>query len=405
MQEISIREYHALKGEFPAVQVNHPGVDEQALLEGDTDPMFLTLPIAEVGRKSDNGIWYDEALVTTIAEQLPGLGGIRGHIPDGMEDSAFPLEEVFWVGHELTNGVLWAKGYVPPSPTREFIRLKKAQGGRIATSIYGSAIKEVVKEQGEKRGFRLRNLTLKSVDLAPAHSASLKNQHGFAITKEMSEGEGDMPDILTAADVPQNIREQIIKESQVSGRVAELETRNMQLEQQVTEMATYKTIVAEIRATIGKDTETVQVVTEYHNMAMKLAELMGVPYSNICIKVEEMHEQVAEMRRGEFTRAVDDKIAEFTRWNTAGKPEAEKRVNDFRAAVKARLVGALNGDTAKIAETAQTIWDAEFKSIAELIVQSLAGPAAIVGGNTPPNNKVKTYTPEEIEAARSRVGF
>src|SRR5882724_11905602 len=110
-----------LKGDFPDVPT-YPHVDTDLLYEGDASPFHVTLPIAEIGRVSDSGLDYDNELVTTIAEQMSsGIGGIRGHIPDEALSTAYPVDDVHWIGHLQQGKTLWAKGYVPPGITREDI--------------------------------------------------------------------------------------------------------------------------------------------------------------------------------------------------------------------------------------------------------------------------------------------
>jgi hypothetical protein len=411
VEAVQISEIHNFKGRFPEIPTNHPEVDEQALLCGDTDPLYLNLPLAEIGKRSANGVLYDEALVTTIAEQLPGLGGGRGHIPEGQEDSAFPLEEVFWVGHVIKDNVLWAKGYVPPGRTREFIIRKKAIGGRIGTSIYGKAIREM---DTVKRAFRLRDLVLEYVDLAPDKRASLKNERGFQLTKETiqsDEGVDPMPDKaevfkeMTAADIallPQSIREAIISEAKLkvdAQRVSELES-------QVAEMRQYATVIGEIRGMVGPDADVSKVIAEYHKQMTKMSETLGVTYTNIGVRVEEMHEQVKEMKQAAFTRAVGDKVAEFTNWN-ATKDDDKKRLEQIRSSFSKRLSAEVNGDTSKVAETAQRVWTDEFQLIGEMFVQSLGGPAAIVKPSNSSSSddwRKQLETPEGLAAIKGKFG-
>lgn len=375
---ISESTLHKFVGPFPDIPV-FAHVDTELLYQGDPEPFHINLPVVEK-RVSDNGLVYDDQLLDTIAEQLQqGIGGIRGHIPDGAESTAFPIEEVFWIGTVKEQGKLWAKGYIPPSELREFVRIKKAQNGRIRTSIYGSAVRETA--NGQSGRWRAKDFELEQLDLAPPKRASLKIGDGkFLITREMAT-EDDMPEI-TINDVPAQVREQIIAQAQGNvnaQRVKELETANTELQTQVSELATFKTIVAEIRANIGKDTDTVQIVTEYHTMANKLAELLGVPYTNITVKVEEMHEQVAEMRKSAFDRVVDDQIAELTNWNPrddAGK----QRVASFRKTLRRATLTELGDkrDEAAVKETVTKLWDEEYEVLGEAVVRELAGPGAVV---------------------------
>lgn len=392
-ERVVISEVHMMKGDYPDVPV-YQHVDVALLTQNDPDPFYIVLPIAEVGRRSKNRVNYDEELVTTIAEQVASVGGFRGHLRDDQLDTAYPVDDVYWVGHLRKGNTLWAKGYIPPGDTREDTRRKKATNRGVATSIHGDAVKEMT---GDKSGVRLRNFVMDSLDLAPEKRASLSNRRGFAITREISEGEGAMPvEINSVADVPETIREQIIRDAKVradASRVTELEQKNQQLETQVSEMRQYATVIGEIRGVLGPDADVSKVVAEYHKQMTKLSETLGVSYTNVGVRVEEMHEQIAEMRTKEFSRVVGDKVAEFTNWNVT-KDEDKKRVEQLRASFKNRLISSLNGDMTKVAETATKVWGDEFQLIAEMFVQSLGGPAAFVGGkptaNSSPVDNLKT---------------
>lgn len=375
---------HRFKGEFPVVET-YPHVDVALLEEDDPKPCYITLPVAEIGRVSANGLLYDEVLVTRIAEQLgQGTGGIRGHIPDDAVATAFPVNAIHWVGHVLKENTLWAKGYVPPGENRNDIRKKIACGGSIGTSIYGTAIKELTQSPPNARMqvWKARDFQLDQIDLAPAKRAALSNRFGVTLTAEMTNEETMPTDTVTLADVPQTVREQIIKQYETEGkaeRVAELEQANANLQSQVTELATYKSIVAEIRANIGKDTDTVQIVTEYHTMATKLAELLGVPYTNITVRIEEMHEQLAEMATKAFTHEVDDQIAKLTNWN-ATSAGAKAKVAAFRNTMKRAVLAEIGAErvVARVAEVAQKLWDEEFQLLGQSIVRELGGPSAAI---------------------------
>lgn len=391
-ERITIAEsrFHTLKGDFPDIQV-YPHIDKDLLYQGDPDPFHVVLPIAEIGRISKNGLEYDTELVAAIAEQLQsGIGGIRGHIPDENLGTAYPMDAVLWVGHSQQGDTLYAKGYVPPGDNREDIRRKKAVGGTIGTSIFGSAVKET--SQSKKRStWRAKEFKLEQVDLAPSQRAALENRRGFLITREMQEGE-DMPDvreITSAADVPQAIREQIIAESEAGkklARVSELETKVTELEAQVAEQAQYKSIVAEIRTTLGANSDIPTLVAEYYNAVSKLTTMLGVQdVASISVRVEEMQTVVAEYAKKAFEGAVDSKVAELTDWKPASD-DAKKKVEAFRKNFRRTLVGELGSERSaeKIAETAAKLWDDEFSVIGQSIVKELAGPSAIIGGKDNP---------------------
>lgn len=381
---------HTLKGDFPEIEI-YSHIDTDLLYKGDADPFHIVLPIAEIGRISKNGLEYDTALVSAIAEQLQtGIGGIRGHIPDDRLSTAYPVDAVLWIGHEQRGDVLYAKGYVPPGETRDDIRRKKAIGGTVGTSIFGNAVREQSNPK-KRNSWRAKEFKLEQVDLAPSQRAALENRRGFQITKEMQEGE-EMPElenkIVTVADVPDTIREQILRESDLSKkveRVTEMETRVTELEGQVSELATYKQIVLEIRTTLGKDTDTAAAVAEQHAMASKLAEMLGVEYSNVTITVQEMHEKIKEFAKKEFEGAVDTTIAELTNWN-ATTDAGKAKIVAFRKNLRRAVVSELGSERAaeKITETAQKLWDEEFSLIGASVVAELGGPAALVPAGVNP---------------------
>lgn len=390
---ISETQLQPLKGQFPDVPT-YPHVDTVLLYQGDeANPFHVTLPIAEIGRVSDNGLEYDEELVTAIAEQMSnGAGGIRGHIPDDQLSTAYPVDDVHWIGHQLIGQTLWAKGYIPPGQTREDIRMKKARGGNIATSIFGDAVKEFVVAEASKsrsRTWKARQFQLEQIDLAPTKRAALKNRTGFVITREM---EGEMPpevkdNVVQVSDVPEPIREQIIRESDLAKKVerlAEMETKVAELGEQVSELVQYKQIVMEIRSTLGKDTDTAAAVAEQHKMAATLAEMLGVEYSNITITVSEMHESIKELKQKEFDNAVTATVSELTKWDA--KTDAGKaQVDAFRKTFKRTLISELKGDQTpeKLAEIAQKLWDDEYSVIGAAVVSSLSGPGAFVPPKAP----------------------
>jgi hypothetical protein len=216
MARQEIREYAhttTFAGDFPEIAL-YADVQLDLLTAGDEQPFFVTLAVAEVGRVSSNGLLYDEDLVMALARQLQGSGGIRGHIPSGAEGTAFPVDVVDWVGHVLLGTTLWAKAYVPPGDTREYIRRLKGRGGKLGTSIYGYGEREALAE--DESVWRSKNFELHSLDLAAAKMASLDLGGQFAITSETTHNkenneEGTMP--ISLEDVPDAVREQIIQQS------------------------------------------------------------------------------------------------------------------------------------------------------------------------------------------------
>jgi hypothetical protein len=332
------------RGDFPAVETA-PSVDQEALFTGDDDPFFVTLPVARVGEVSANGLLYDEELVGEIQDQMLGKGGILGHIKKEERDSAFPIEDVDWVGSLFDGDTLWGKAYIPPGEVREFVRRLKARGGKLATSIYGPYAKHEVLDDGS---YKLHGLRLETLDLAPADRAALKLGGKFVVTAQMEteteEGEHDQEDEmdrdqiiaeLTAADLPDTLREQVIAdyeaEAENEDRIAELQRERDEAQE-------------------------------------RLAELE---------KEREQH-----LVR-EFNVAVDDAVAEIVDWSVEGE-KAEQKVKMLKGQLKARILSEMGDDKdmERVSEVAQAAWEEEdMKLLAETVRDALTGGSAMVPGS------------------------
>lgn len=162
-----------LRGSYPNVPIA-ADVDYDALIAGDSSPMFLTIPIGKAGVTSGNKRHYDDAFVTELERQTLSSKpvGLMGHLPQAERATAFPPEAVHWVGVARDGDTLWGKGYIPPGPVRERIARYKAQGKAIATSI--DAFAEGVWDETLK-AFRMaaNTLRLNQIDIAPADRAGI----------------------------------------------------------------------------------------------------------------------------------------------------------------------------------------------------------------------------------------
>jgi hypothetical protein len=373
---IAIRELSAITtfaGDFPHV-ANYAGVNVELLTEGDAKPFFITMAIAEVGRTSENGLLYDKELVDALAGQLQGSGGIQGHIPTGEESTAFPIDVVDWVGHEYKDGVLWAKAYVPPGQTREYVRRLMARNGKLGTSIYGYGVREYVDEA--ETVWRSLQFELHSVDLAQAKMAALDMGGNFHITaettnsdKKESESEAHMPNeaTLTLADVPEGIREQIIRQAQLETNAERVSELAQQVETLTSRVAELDAIVDEREARIN------ELETAVSNRETTLAQYREV----------------------EFSATLDERIAEATNWQITDAAKREKL-----AALRVRLrrdTLAELGAGERNAETIEAALQAAFDDnqlIIETMRDSLAGPTAGVGGlnhHQPPVGTWESY--------------
>lgn len=347
-----IREYSVgeFRGSFPDVPIA-PGVNLDDLKEVDAQPFFVTLPIIpEMGAISKNGLLYDEALVNSVEQQINEKrpGGIFGHIRKDEQDTAYPAPEARWVGAKREGNTLWAKAWLPPGAARDRLRQLKAVGGKIATSIYGKGDFEKVKE-GVKR---LKTFALESIDFAPPERAALGYGATPLVTAELEQPttgkDNDMDKAqflaeLTANEIPQTVREQIV--NPLRATISELETKNA---------------------------------------ALELA--------------------VAEFKRKEFESTIDTKVSELTAWKVNGD-EAKKRLDKFRQTLRAQLLTAVGAerDATKVAELIGATWE-DLKPLAETVRDALAGPAAFVAEKQRNQGKLDT-SPEATAKARQITGI
>lgn len=351
-EQQAIREVqeHHFAGSFPQI-ATYSDVNLHELLAGDNDPFFITLALAEIGRVSSNGLLYDEALVESIAEQLKGSGGIRGHIPDGQESTAFPIDAVDWVGHQIIDKTLWAKAYVRPGETRDHIRRLKARGGSLGTSIYGFATREIVDE--EQGIWRASPFELHSVDLAPAKMASLQMGGEFQISaeteqakREAKEEEPAMLAEMRLEDVPERIREQIIEQARLASELA----RVQEIQAHVDELQSQ---VAEFERQIGEQNRQMEELSA----AREAAEA-----------------RLSEYEISEFQSRLAQRIKELSDWQV----ESEAGKNKL-AALRQRLTRDVQSQMAEsrdleALETALTeVWEDNALIIAT-VRESLAGP-------------------------------
>jgi hypothetical protein len=350
------------RGNFPQIETDSR-VDLDALTENDESPFFVTLPIARVGEVSANGLQYDEELVKAIMEQAVGKGGIMGHLKPEERNTAFPIEDVDWVGVTRVEDTAWGKAYVPPGEAREYIRRLMARGGKLATSIYGPYEKQL---PGEADGsHRIRGLRLESLDLAPADRAALQLGGQFAVTAQMNdeiEGDDEMPTKdeviaeLTANDIPQTVREQIVsdwqQEHETEDRIAELEQER----------------------------------------------------DDANALVETLQGQLEKYAVREFEAALDNQVSELVDWEVKGE-EAQSKVESLQRTVRRQILAELGDerDPEKVEEVAAEVWE-ELKPLAETIRSALSGPAAVVSGKVRDSHKIED-TPEARKRARAQMGW
>ncbi len=159
-------------GEYPQIPPM-AGVDMGKITEGDSDPMFVTLKVAQAGAISGNKRVYDDGFVKSLEQQMVTKRPIanQGHIPDEHRATSYPQPAGYWVGVKRVGDTLWGKVYVPPaSPMREIVRARKAQNATINTSIYGLGNQEYDPQRGV---WKVTDFELESVDFAPTERSGV----------------------------------------------------------------------------------------------------------------------------------------------------------------------------------------------------------------------------------------
>jgi hypothetical protein len=365
----TIRDYIALgefQGDYPNIATD-PRVDLTALTSGDEKPFFVTLPVGEVGKVSSNGLHYDDALVRALQEQLIGRGGIMGHIKDEERSTAFPIEDVDWVGVLRQGDTLWGKGYIPPGKVREYVRRLKARKGRLATSLYGPYDERETLDDGT---YRIRGLRLESLDLAPADRAALKLGGQFAITAQMEQMEQNQ-ETMEANEMP--TKEEVLAE------------------------LTLGDIPAALRDEIEKE------ITATTDTEARLAELQQQLTDKDAI-IGTLQGQLETKAAAEFETLLDEQVAELVNWQVEGD-EAKGKVAAFRRTVRTRILSELGEerDADKLEAAVKAAWD-EMEPLAEIIRDALAGPPARVSGKVRDKRQIDD-TPEARARARAAMGL
>lgn len=243
-----------LRGEFPDVPV-FPDVDIVALIAGDNDPFYVTLPIGEANVTSRNQNHYDGAFVAELAKQTAARKpvGIMGHLSkENIENMDFPDEAVHWVGAKMEGNKLWGKAYVVPGAARDRVRRYKATNRPMATSIYANMSKTWDSKLGAYRA-DASTLDLLQIDLGPVDRAGIPSLSSVPIvTRELV----DNPEEQNTMDKLQVIREMTAEDADLLPKpVREAVAASVPAPPEVA-------LVAELRTELG-DGDPLAVVREW----------------------------------------------------------------------------------------------------------------------------------------------
>ena len=282
-----------LRGTYPNVPIS-PDVDYDALIAGDSDPIFITLPIAKANSTSLNNRYYDDAFVMELMRQTIANKpvGLFGHLSESERATAFKPEAVHWVGAIQEGDTIWGKGYVV-GEARERIRRYKAQGKSIATSIDAQAT-GLWDESLKAYRMQADTLKLAQIDFAPSDRAGIPALASVPhLTTEMAGDEPEEEEVIL--DKLQIIREMTVEDAQLLPATV----RNAILAE--VKPAPEVAQVAAIREALGVDdkADPVQAIAEMRRtqteqakaaVATKITELV-----NVGVKLETMRPLVTEL--------------------------------------------------------------------------------------------------------------
>lgn len=393
------------------------GVDMGALTAGDSDPMFITRPLAVLGSVSDNGLVYDQALIDAIYEQVLAKRppGRLGHVSEENRSWEFPPDVVLWIGALQDNGTLYGKCYVYPNTEfKTMARKRKAAGSGLSNSIWGQA-SQVDNADGTRRSIGLK---LESIDFVPPERAALEALGGkFAVTSEMEKGQGSMAEGEDRVQATEFWKTGVasLAPEEVEGVLSEAQRHHIAQSHMGSTSCSecskgmYEMLHSEHRGRIAEahikqmspeevnkhlsDAQRAHIVESHlmqKSMKMvpseakvveesKLAEMKRDLENQFSAQIAEMGNVIKQYQREDFDRAVTAEIDRRLDWNvhtTDGKQKLAALKANFRVMLVAEMAGSTKKED--ISPAADRAWTT-FTPLAEMTRAALAGPSAFVG--------------------------
>lgn len=170
------------------------------LIEGDDNPMFVTVEVLNEGVSRNGRDWTKEAIASVVSQiNSKHPDGYQGHLSDTDRSTKYPDPQTIWLGasaKEVGGKLrLFAKGYVLPEAKtlRSYLRKAKTLKKNVAVSVYGT-VQAAVKTA--RNALDMSNFNLESIDWARPGSEGVPNMGIFQVTSEMfdsnNNGEGNM---------------------------------------------------------------------------------------------------------------------------------------------------------------------------------------------------------------------
>lgn len=420
------------------------------LKELDPNASFVTRPIGLLDGESDNGLKYDEYLMSEIERQvLEKRPPARlGHVAEADKSWKVPDTVARWVAALRVGPVLYGKAYVyPGQPFHEDVQVSDAVGAQLANSIFGDA-SLIVDEDGT---MRCVGLDLESIDFVPPERAALKELGGeFDLTTEMYSREETMAekhddraadlDLIKRTVKPEALYEAMSEEQKRHAVETYMKECSPDKMFEMVPKAKRKALAENLSKGMGmkltreQDEEEEEEAKEEEakksreEEAKKPREEEGrrtreeeakakeeeakakeegrrtreeeeetreeskksvAEMAALRKSVAEMEKTIRRYERDDFERALDEQVkAYFADWQVRGE-DGKKKLAALEKNLRVLTVAEMAGSTKTedIKQASEKAWE-NVKPLAETTKASLAGPNAFVG---PSNNHQNAY--------------
>jgi hypothetical protein len=206
-----------------------PGVDMEALVQGDEDPLFVTVEALNPTISRNNRIYTEEVMeemARQINESKPDA--YQGHIKDENRGSEAPMSQTIWVGAKVikVDGTprLFIKGYVLPyaKERKQYLRARVASGKAATVSVYGEVEQMWNKV---KKAWEILNFKLESIDWSRLGAEGVPTLGHMQLAKEMKGDIMEREEILKTTTLQEmsEVNPDVVEEAKEAGR-KEVET-------------------------------------------------------------------------------------------------------------------------------------------------------------------------------------
>lgn len=438
---------------FPDVPIS-PSVNLDALMKarGDSNPVFVTRPLAILGEVSENGLPYNKAVVRDVYEQVISKRPVarRGHVAEADKSSLFPPDDGYWVGAVMDTSVygkpaVFGKCYVVPGETRDMVLSRRATGTALSNSLWG----DVTTSEDEDGNIEPIGLEIESIDFVPEERAALQALGGdFLVTSEMkgtkemaATHEEAMREAISA--LGPNALHEMMSEAQ-RHHVAEAHIREAKCSECAPDKM-YEMLSEAHRAHIAEahmreeatPEETYKMLDEgarkhVAEMYAKEMNMRLVPHEEESVKEEsmremktlktsltEMQQELSELRREKFEAELDKAVDTYFAGFHVNTPKGQEGLANLKDTLRFRALSEMAGMkdghvTANITAATEAAWP-HVKPLTEMFVASAGGPAAFVGNvdngaaqleaQSGWDPKTGRYTPEAAKEARQRANW